>query len=164
MATISTLDPAVHGGTARGRQPYFVEASIDLAAAATAKGSALAANDIITCLNIPANTVILHAGAECTATPAGGTSDSFDLGVTGGDVDNFVDGFALTGSAAAGDYAPTPVAYAPVIVASADTLDMLLLGTTPSTSGTIRVFAILMDIDGHQSARTADEVDRDTLA
>lgn len=160
MATISTLDPAARGRTNRSRMPYFVQASIDLAAAATAKGGALVANDVIECINVPANTIVLHAGIEVTAAPAGGTACSVDLGVTGDDVDAFVDGFAVTG-AAAGAYAASPTAYHTQLVgATADTLDLLVLGTTPDTSGTLRVFAVLMDIDDNGSF-AADEVSRD---
>jgi hypothetical protein len=48
------------------------------------------------CLNIPAESVILHAGMEVTTALTGTSSDTaFDLGITGGDVDNFVDLFWL---------------------------------------------------------------------
>ena len=47
---------------------------------------------------------------------------------------------------------------------SADTIDVLLAGGGASfTAGSIRVYAILMDISD-QGDMSADEVDRDTLA
>ena len=164
MATITTLDPAVRGNGARGRQPYVVQASINFASAATAKGTALAAADIIEAINVPANTVVLNAGIEVTTAPSGGEGTILDLGVTGVDADVFVDGFALD-SASAGDYAQNPAAFQPVVVGSAaDTLDVLVqAATTVSTAGVVRVWAVLVDVDD-LGALDADEVSRDVLA
>ena len=159
MATVTTLAGGATSGRTAGSVPYFVDVEIDLAAAATAKGSALATNDVIEAISIPANTVIMAAGVEVVTAPAGGTSFSVDLGVTGGDVDAFVDGFAVTGTSA-GAYATLATA-GPVAVATADTLDLLCLGTTPDTSGVLRVYAVLMDVDGRIGA---NEVTRDVLA
>lgn len=159
MATVTTLAGGKTAGRTAGSVPYLVDVSIDLAAAATAKGSALAAADVIEAISVPANTMIMAAGIEVITAPAGGTAFSVDLGVTGGDVDAFVDGFAVTGSAA-GDYATLATA-GPVMVATADTLDLLAIGTTPDTSGVLRVWAVLMDVDARIGA---SEVDRDTLA
>jgi hypothetical protein len=116
------------------------------------------------CLNIPAESVILHAGLQVVTALTGTSSDTaFDLGVTGGDVDNFVDGFDVDG-ASAGAYAPTAAAYAPVIVGATDTLDILVQAQTGTTlTGKIRVFATLMDISD-AGDMAANEVDRDTLA
>ena len=88
----------------------------------------------------------------------------FDFGITGGDLDNFVDGFDFDG-ASVGDYAPTPAAYAPVIVGgTSDTIDIEIQAMTGTTTGgKLRLFAICMDIDD-VGTMTADEVDRDTLA
>ena len=163
MATVTTLSAAAHGSSARGRSPYIVEQEIDLAAAATAKGSALAAADIIQAITVGANTMVMAAGMECTTTPSGGTGTVLDLGITGGDVDAFVDGFTITGGSA-GDYATLANTAAPIIVTTSDTIDVLLLGTTPDTSGKIRVFAYLMDVDSVGTSRAADEVVRDVLA
>ena len=59
MATITTLSNAVGAATQPARsvrpQPYVVENTISLAAAVTAKGSALAAADVIEALQIPAH-------------------------------------------------------------------------------------------------------------
>ena len=164
MATITTLDPAVRGAGARGRQPYVVEAEINMASAATAKGSALAAADVIEAINVPAGSVILNAGMEVTTVASGGTGTILDLGVTGVDADVFVDGFALD-SASAGDYSQNAAAFQPVVIGSAaDTIDVLVqAATTVSTAGVVRVWAILMDIDG-LGALGADEVARDALA
>ena len=162
MATVTTLAAGVGSGRTAGSVPYFVDMTMDFAAAATAKGSALAAADVIECISVPADTLILNAGFE-VITAAGGESadNAWDLGITGVDADVFVDGFDGD-AAAAGAYAQNAAAYQPVVIATADTIDLLIqAATTAPTSGVLRVWAVLMDIDGR---RTADEVDRDTLA
>ena len=164
MATVD-LSIAARGNHPRGRQPYMIQNEINFATAATSKGTALAAADIIKCLTVPAESVVLHAGFEVTAAHAGTSTDTaFDFGVTGGDVDNFVDGFDFDG-ASVGAYAPTPAAYAAVTVGgTADTIDLLLQAMTGTTTGgKIRCFATLMDISD-AGDMAADEVDRDTLA
>lgn len=163
MATVTTLSRAAGGRGNPSSKPYLVEVEIDLAAAATAKGSALAANDIIEAITVGANTVVMFAGAEVTAAPAGGTSCTADIGITGGDVDAFVDGMTITG-ASAGDYATLANTATPILVTTSDTIDMLILGTTPDTSGKVRVYACLMDVDSVGSSKEAAEVDRDLLA
>jgi len=161
MANVNTLKAAEGGRGNPSKKPYMVEVEIDLAAAATAKGSALAAADTIECITVGANTAVMFAGAEITVAPTGGSGATFDLGITGGDVDAFVDGMAIT-SATAGTYSTLANTACPIIT-GADTIDMLLIGTTPDTAGKIRVFACLMDVDS-MGTQAADEVDRDLLA
>lgn len=163
MATITTLAGGASAGRTAGSVPYVVDKVIDFAAAATAKGSALAAADVIECLSVPANTVILNAGFE-VITAAGGESadNAWDLGVTGVDADVFVDGFDGD-AAAAGAYAQNAAAFQPVVIgATADTIDLLIqAATTAPTSGSLRVWAVLVSVDGRP---TTDAVDRDQLA
>ena len=162
MATVTTLAGGKTSGQTVGSVPYFVDVEIDFAAAATAKGSALAAADVIEAISVPANTLILNAGME-VITAAGGESadNAWDLGVTGVDADVFVDGFDGD-AAAAGDYAQNAAAFQPVVIGTADTIDLLIqAATTAPTSGVVRVWAVLMNIDGRTGA---DEVDRDQLA
>ena len=163
MATVTSLAKAAGGKGNPSSKPYLVEVEIDLAAAATAKTSALAAADVIEAITVGANTVVMFAGAEITVAPAGGNGCTFDLGITGGDVDAFVDGMTVTG-ASAGDYGTLANTACPILVTTSDTIDMLLIGTTPDTSGKIRVYAMLMDVDSVGSSKAADEVDRDLLA
>jgi hypothetical protein len=142
--------------------PYFKEVLVDFAAAATAKGSALAAADVIEAISVPTNTMILNAGFEIITVAGGESNDNtLDLG-TGADADVFVDGFDLD-AAAAGAYAQNAAAFQPLVVGgTADTIDLTIAtATTAPTSGVVRVFAVLMDIDAR---KTAAEVDRDTLA
>jgi hypothetical protein len=141
--------------------PYFKEVLIDFAVAATAKGSALAAADVIEAISVPANSMILNAGLEVITVAGGESNDNtLDLG-TGADADNFVDGFDLD-AAAAGAYAQNAAAFQPIVVGTADTIDLTIAtATTAPTSGVVRVWAVLIDIDAR---KTAAEVDRDTLA
>ena len=161
MATISIAAGATAGRTA-GSVPYLADVVIDFAAAATSKGSALAAADVIEALSVPANTCILNAGLEVITAAGGESSDvTYDLGVTGVDADVFVDGFDGD-AAAAGAYAQNAAAFQPVVIGTADTIDLLIAtATTAPTSGKVRVWAVLMNVDGRIAA---DEVDRDQLA
>lgn len=161
MATITTLAGAASAGRTAGAVPYLVDVTIDFAAAATAKGSALAAADVIEALSVPANTVILNAGMEVITVLGGESSDTtFDLG-TGVDADNFVDGFDAD-AAAAGAYAQNAAAFQPIVAGTADTIDITIAtATTAPTSGEVRVWAVLMNVDG-RPARAS--VDREQLA
>ena len=138
--------------------PYFVEKTIDFAAAATAKGTALAAADVIEVIDVPAGTMVLNAGFEVTAVATGESNDNtLDLGITGVDADAFVDGFYLD-AAAAGAYAQNAAAFQPLIVgATADTIDLLIAtATTAPTGGTVRVWAVLCDIGAKPAPGTVD--------
>jgi hypothetical protein len=161
MATVTTLAGGSVDGFTAGRMPYFKEVLIDFAAAATAKASALAAADVIEAISVPANSMILNAGLEVITVAGGESNDTtVDLG-TATDADNFVDGFDLD-AAAAGAYAQNAAAFQPIVVGTADTIDLTIAtATTAPTSGVVRVWAVLMDIDAR---KTAAEVDRDTLA
>ena len=162
MATITTLAGSASAGRTAGAVPYLVDVEVDFAAAATAKGSALAASDVIECLTVPANTLILNAGIEVISITTGESSDTtYDLGVTGVDTDNFVDGFDGD-AAAAGAYAQNAAAFQPIVNATADTIDLLIAtATTAPTGGVFRVWAVLMNVDG-RPARAS--VDREQLA
>jgi hypothetical protein len=162
MATITTLAGGATAGRTAGSVPYLVDKTINFATAATAKGSALAAADVIECISVPVNTVILNAGLEIITVLGGESNDNtFDLG-TGVDADVFVDGFDAD-AAAAGAYAQNAAAFQPLVVgATADTIDITIAtATTAPTSGVVRVWAVLMNVDGRIAA---DEVDRDLLA
>jgi len=162
MATVTTLAGGKVDGFTAGRMPYFKEVLIDFAAAATAKGSALASADVIEAISVPANTIILNAGLEVVTVAGGESNDTtVDLGVTTTEPDIFIDGFDLD-AAAAGAYAQNAAAFQPLVIGTADTIDLLIAtATTAPTSGVVRVFAILMDVDAR---KTAAEVDRDVLA
>lgn len=146
------LSTRARGVSNPNRGFYYVQNFIDFAAAATEKGSALAAADVIEAIAVPAGTMIVNAGIQ-VVTAAGGESadNALDLGVTGVDADVFVDGFDLD-AAAAGAWTQNPAAYQPIVIgATADTIDVLIqAATTAPTSGVIRVWAILCDVNDGQ--------------
>lgn len=150
MATITTLASPAGNGKHSARSgattvPYTIEATIDLAAAVTAKGSALAQGDIIQAISVPAESVILAVGVEVESAMTGTSTDAtIDVGVTGVDADAFVDGFDLDG-ASAGAWASQPAAYQPIVIGgTADTIDILIATQTNTiTGGILRVTALV---------------------
>ena len=134
---MATYDRTGAGGTtghpSNGRTPYLVENTIDFTPFDPA------ANDIVQAIDVPAETLIMEAGIEVIT--ALSSSATMDLGITGGDVDRYVDGDTnATGYA-------TLTATARVVVASADTLDILTAGAD-SSAGKVRVWAGLCDVSG----------------
>ena len=146
MATYNVTGPGgTTGHPTRTRRPYLVENTIDISAINGDSGAAQ--NDVIQALDIPAETLIMEAGIEVLT--ALSSSVTLDLGITGGDVDIYVDGDTnATGYS-------TLTATARHIAASADTFDVLVL-SADSTAGKIRVWAVMCDISG------VDETDRNT--
>ena len=148
---MATYNRTGAGGTtghpSNGRTPYLVENTIDISAINSSSGTAN--GDVVNALDIPAETLIMEAGIEVIT--ALSSSATMDLGITGGDVDRYVDGDTnATGYA-------TLTATARVVVASADTLNIKILDAA-SSAGKIRVFAVLCDVAG------IDETDRNTDA
>ena len=138
------------------RTPYLVENTIDVSQINSAAGSAQ--NDVLQCIDVPAETLIMAAGVEVLT--ACSSSVVIDIGVTGStagfsDPDAFVDAYDATGAAYAGrDVADA----APMLTCKvADTIDALMAGAA-STAGKIRVWAVLCDISG------VDETDRQSDA
>ena len=138
---MATYNRTGAGGTtghpSNGRTPYLVENTIDVSAINSSSGTSN--GDVINALDIPAETLIMEAGIEVIT--ALSSSATMDLGITGGDVDRYVDGDTnATGYA-------TLTATARVVVASADTLDILTAGAD-SSAGKVRVWAVLCDVSG----------------
>ena len=158
MATITaTLAPA-HGNSARGRQPYYVQQTIDLTANSIAPG------DVVQALTVPANTKIIAAGIQVvtSATMNSGTDATAILG-TAVDDNEYVAAFDIDG-ASDGAYAPSATVAGDIVITSEDTLDVTVAGSGASFSaGKLRVYASLVDVSDIGS-KPADEVDRDTLA
>lgn len=127
---------------------YVIWHDIDLAEAAAAKGSALAASDTIEAIRVPANTAIVDVWAQKVTAMTGSSTDvTFDIGLTGGDVDKWVDGWDFD-AAAVGSFA-TPVGVSQSIpLATSDTVDILIATQTGSvTGGVVRVFASCVDLN-----------------
>jgi hypothetical protein len=163
MATIdlsSGIGNGQHPSRSLGRLPYVVEKTIDFAVATTAKGSALAAADVIEAIDVPAQSVVLNAGYEVTATITGDVT--IDLGVTGIDADVFVDGAVLAAATTVGTFAQNAAAYQPVVIGAADTVDLLIAASTTAISaGKVRVWALVVDVSDKDAP---GEADRDQLA
>ena len=154
---MGTLNVTGAGGTtghpSNGRVPYLVENTIDLSAI---RGDTGPDNgDVLQVLDIPAETLIMEAGIEVIT--ALSSSATMDLGITGGDVDIYVDGDGnATGYAAL-------TATARHVSASADTLD-ILIGGADSSAGKIRVWAVMCDVSGVDEDDNNTDAQHDTVS
>lgn len=152
---MATYDLTAAGGTtghpSNGRTPYLVENTIDVSAINGDSGAAQ--NDVLRVLDIPAETLVMEAGIEVLT--ALSSSVTLDLGITGGDVDIYVDG----DTNATGYSAPT--ATARHVAASADTLDVLVLSAA-AAAGKIRVWAVMCDISGINETDNNTDAQLDT--
>ena len=142
MATVDKTTGGTAGHPSTRRKPYYVENTVDNSLFDPA------AADIIQCLNVPAETLVMAAGLEVLT--ASSTSVTFDLGITGStaghhDPDCWVDAFDATGTG----HAPVDAtdAAAMLICKTADTIDILTAGAQ-DTAGKVRVWAVLCDISG----------------
>ena len=142
MATVDKTTGGTAGHPSTRRKPYYVENTVDNSLFDPA------AADIIQCLNVPAETLVMAAGLEVLT--ASSTSVTFDLGITGStaghhDPDCWVDAFDATGTG----HAPVDAtdAAAMLICKAADTIDILTAGAA-DTAGKVRVWAVLCDISG----------------
>ena len=159
MANITAQLHPASGNSQRGRNPYYVDVTIDLTKNSIAPG------DTIQAITVPASTLILAAGFQVTesATMNASTDATAALGFTGGDVDEFAAALDIDG-ASDGDYAPQVSIDGLALSTTGDTIDFVLAGSGASfTAGKLRAFAVMMDISD-QGDMTADEVDRDALA
>ena len=158
MATITSLLLPATGNSNRGRMPYQVELTVDL----TAQAIDCSSTDIVQCITIPANTHIVHAGVQVveSATMDTGTNSAITLGAA--DVDEYVTSFDIDGASALA-YAPSVTPSAEVVLATADTLDLVFAGDGATFSaGKLRVYALLMDVS-EQGSTSAAEVARDSI-
>ena len=141
--------PTVVGNTVR-----TVEAILDIDAMIAA-GATIADGDIFQLLEIPAESVVVAAGAEIMKSFTASCTCNIDF--AGGD--DIIDGAAL--DAAAGTYlakgtngeanivntgaASTFAAAALACVGAADTIDVVVAGAAPAT-GRLRVYAVIADV------------------
>jgi hypothetical protein len=151
--------PTVVGNTVR-----TVEAILDIDAMIAA-GATIANGDIFQLLEIPAESVVVAAGAEIMKSFT--ASCTCDIDFAGGD--DIIDGAAL--DAAAGTYlakgsngeanivntgaASTFAAAALACVGAADTIDVVVAGAAAAT-GRLRVYAVIADVSAaHTEAASA---------
>ena len=151
--------PTVVGNTVR-----TVEAILDIDAMIAA-GATIADGDIFQLLEIPAESVVVAAGAEIMKSFTASCTCNIDF--AGGD--DIIDGAAL--DAAAGTYlvkgsngeanivntgaASTFAAAALACVGAADTIDVVVAGAAAAT-GRLRVYAVIADVSAaHTEAAAA---------
>ena len=144
-----------------------IEAYLDIDDLVAAGGS-FADGDIFQVLEIPANTLVLNAGAEVMKAFTGSCTLDMDIGTSG---DNVVDGADITstGFCAAGSNGQTNTVVGNAastytqFQSSATTIAATIGGAAPAT-GRLRVYATIIDCGGHGLSDKPDEVDRDQLA
>ena len=173
MATYNLTNGSVAGGAnvTAGTYPdvrnqaYMIEATLDIAKLIRAGAFSAAVNgDIFELLTIPANTLVIAAGAR-VLTAFTGTSPTVDIDFAAGD--DIVDGQSVgsTGFLAGGTNGTTIGTSSPnytQLVTTADTIDVKLAVTGNTTAGVLSVFAVVIDCNTIQGL--TDEVDRDQLA
>lgn len=142
MATHAKTTGGTTGHPSTRRKPYYVENTIDISLFSPAIA------DIIQCLSVPAETLVLAAGLEVLT--ASSSLVTFDLGITGttaghSDFDAFVDAYDATGTG----HAPMDAtdASAMLIAKAAETIDIVTAGAIDA-AGKVRVWALLCDISG----------------
>jgi len=154
--------PTVVGNVVR-----TVEAILDIDAMIAA-GATIADGDIFQLLEIPAESVVVAAGAEIMKSFTASCTCNIDF--AGGD--DIIDGAAL--DAAAGTYlvkgsngeanivntgaASTFAAAALACVGAADTIDVVVAGAAPAT-GRLRVYAVIADVSAAHTEAAAAQRD-----
>ncbi len=144
-----------------------IEAILDIDAMITA-GATIANGDIFQLLEIPAESVVVAAGAEIMKSFT--ASCTCDIDFAGGD--DIIDGAAL--DAAAGTYlakgsngeanivntgaASTFAAAALACVGAADTIDVVVAGAAAAT-GRLRVYAVIADVSAAHTEASAAQRD-----
>ena len=155
--------------TVVGNAVRTIEAILDIDAMIAADAT-IADGDIFPLLEIPAETVVIAAGAEIMKSFTASCTCNIDFG--GGD--DIIDGAAL--DAAAGTYlakgsngeanvvstgsASTFAAEALACVGAADTIDVTVAGAAAAT-GRLRVYAVIADVSAAHTE--AAEAQRDLL-
>ena len=143
-----------------------IEAYLDIDALVAAGGT-FADGDIFQVLEIPANTLVINAGAEVMS--AFTSSCTLDMDFAAGD--DIIDGADITstGFCAAGTNGQTNTIVGSAastytqFVTTTDTIDAKIAGAAPAT-GRLRMYATVIDLAGHGLDDKPDEVDRDQLA
>lgn len=131
----------------------FVSVKLDfakiVAARAAASATALAAADTLQVLQIPAGALMLAGGLSVTSAETTNTTATFDLGCTGGSP-IAANAFVNDGASNALANLSTGLA-APVLFASADTID-LLLNTAAPTDAVVWAWAFFLNANAAESA------------
>ena len=164
---VNSSSIAANQYTRAGTSMRMVEAILNIQKL-TDDGYSCTNGDIFQLLEIPANNFVLIAGAE-VLTAFNGSSPTVDIDYAAGD--DIVDGgdVTSTGFLAEGtngqsnDVITGADSLWEQWITTTDTIDVKLIAASADvSSGILRVYAVLIDLNGH--AETADEVDRDQLA
>ena len=143
---MATIDRTPNGGTAghpaNVARPYVMTSQVR----DTADGGT--GGDIIQLIDVPADTMIV-AGALEVLEARGNSQITMDIGITGGDVDCFIDGSTLSAGFEPFLEAATGASGSNArILTSADTIDALIIdaGSTGESAACFRVHVVLADI------------------
>ena len=147
---------------------YVIEKELDIAQLVSdGTFSNVTSGDVFQLLEVPANTIVVTAGANVTTAFTGGSAAA-DIDFAGGD--DIVDGGDLTstGYLAAGSNGQANIINTgaantfTALQTSADTIDVTISATdTNCVSGVLRLYAVCLDISSQQTGRT--EVSRDLV-
>ena len=129
---------------------YAIKNTIDCSEVASNTDYTGAGGDIIQALSIPAGTLVKQVIANITTAQTAGTDTvTFDVGITGGDVDGFIDSVDAESTGVtigAGAYTATSFGK---YFATADTIDILIInsGSTDMTDDmVVELTAICIDL------------------
>ena len=167
-ATVGVDSDSIAAATSRYQAMgmYMREARLDIAKMVE-DGYSCTDGDIFQLLEIPANTMVLFAGAE-VETAFNGSSPTVDIDfaagddiVDGGDVSSA--GFLASGSNGAAMTTSGTITFTQHVTTT-DTIDVKLIASSADvTSGILRVVACCVDT-GPRGRVAPTEVDRDLLA
>ena len=143
---MATIDRTPNGGTSghpsNVARPYVMTSQVH----DTADGGT--GGDIIQLIDVPADTMIV-AGALEVLEARGNSQITMDIGITGGDVDCFVDGSTLAAGFTPFLEAATGASGSNArILTSADTIDALIIdgGSSGESAARFRIHVVLADI------------------
>ena len=143
---MATYDLTPNGGTAghpgNVARPYVMTSKVH----DTADGGT--GGDIVQLIDVPADTMIV-AGALEVLEARGNSQITMDIGITGGDVDCFIDGSALAAGFEPFLEAATGASGSNArILTSADTIDALIIdgGSSGESAARFRIHGVLADI------------------
>ena len=102
--------------------------------------------DVVQLIDLPADTMIVGGCLE-NLEASGNGQITFDVGITGGDVDAFIDGGASNGTTII-PFGTAAQATDSAMVTSADTLDLLVIdgGSSKTTAWRFRAHVVLVDV------------------
>ncbi len=145
MATLTVTKPLFGASTFEGKtNAQFVSVVVDFAQFTHTS------TDVIEAITVPANTMVLTAGAECLTNDAGaGTVDIGMAALTFCDATNLQSGTIAEGAQLPGQNATAEFFN---FTDAADSIDVTV-ATAVLTTGKIRVWAIMVSLDDPISAQ-----------